>query len=32
MQEKEPKGQQSDLDSEISSDINFIQEKIKNVL
>ena len=29
MQEKEPKGQQSDLDSEISSEINFIQEKIK---
>ena len=29
MQEKETKGQQSDLDSEISSEINFIQEKIK---
>lgn len=29
MQEKEPKGQQSDLDSEINSEITFLQEKIK---
>lgn len=29
MQEKEPKEQQSDLDSEITSEITFLQEKIK---
>ena len=29
MQEKEPKMQQSDLDSEITSEITFLQEKIK---
>lgn len=29
MEEKEAKGQQSDLDSEISSEITFLQEKIK---
>lgn len=29
LQEKEAVGQQSDLDSEISSEINFLQEKIK---
>ena len=29
MQEKDPKMQQSDLDSEITSEITFLQEKIK---